>query len=126
MVLLLDTSAFVASETGRAMTRKLPGEGAVSVVTVGELALGVLSAKDDVTRVRRLRTLSLAERSYAPLPIDADVARAWAEITARLQGSGRRAPVNDCWIAATAVAHGLVVATQDRDYDALGVEVLRI
>ena len=25
-------------------------------------------------------------------------------------------PVNDCWIAATAMAHGVPVVTQDADY----------
>lgn len=108
------------------MTRGLPGVGAVSVVTIGELTLGVLAATDDETRSRRLATLSLAESSYAPLVVDPDVARTWAGLTARGRTLGRRTPVNDCWIAATAIVHGLVIATQDRDYDGLGVEVLRL
>jgi predicted nucleic acid-binding protein len=36
-------------------------------------------------------------------------------------------PINDSWIAATAIAHGIAVVTQDTDYDAMpGVEVIKI
>ena len=36
-------------------------------------------------------------------------------------------PVNDSWIAATAIAHGLPVVTQDDDYaDVPGLDVIRI
>ena len=36
-------------------------------------------------------------------------------------------PVNDSWIAATAMAHGLPVVTQDDDYVAVpGLAVIRV
>jgi predicted nucleic acid-binding protein len=36
-------------------------------------------------------------------------------------------PLNDSWIAATAIAHGLPVATQDDDYDEVpGLEVVKL
>jgi hypothetical protein len=36
-------------------------------------------------------------------------------------------PVNDSWIAATAIAHDIPVVTQDDDYDdALGLEVIKV
>ena len=45
----------------------------------------------------------------------------------RLRAAGRRAPVNDSWIAATAIAHGVPVVTQDSDYDAMpDVRVIKI
>ena len=45
---LLDTSVFIASESGRTLaTDRLPTQSAVSVVTVGELRWGVLMAADD-------------------------------------------------------------------------------
>jgi predicted nucleic acid-binding protein len=43
---LLDTSIFIARESGRGLG-PLPSRVAVSVVTIGELQLGVLSAGDD-------------------------------------------------------------------------------
>jgi predicted nucleic acid-binding protein len=46
---------------------------------------------------------------------------------AGLRAAGRRAPVNDSWIAATAIARGLPVATQDDDYDGMpGLDVIRL
>jgi predicted nucleic acid-binding protein len=77
-------------------------------------------------RSRRLDTLSLVE-SLEPLPVDEGVAAAWARLVAELRAARRRAPINDSWIAATAIAHELPIATQDADYDHLpGVTVIRL
>jgi predicted nucleic acid-binding protein len=55
------------------------------------------------------------------------VSEAWALLVSRLRAAGHRAPVNDSWIAATAIAHGVPVVTQDADYDAMpDVRVIRI
>jgi predicted nucleic acid-binding protein len=126
MIALADTSLFIARETGRPLRAAPPEEVAVSVVTVGELRLGVLMAGDLETRDRRLATLQLA-RSLEPLPIDEAVADAWAGLVARLREEGRRMPINDSWIAATALAGGMAVATQDDDYDPVpGLEVIKL
>lgn len=99
----------------------------VSVITLGELTLGVRLALDAATRARRLATLSYVESTFEPLPIDAEVARVWATVVASLQAIGRGAPVNDSWIAAVALARGLAVVTQDDDYDAMpGLRVIRV
>lgn len=37
----------------------------------------------------------------------------------QLRDLGPRLGVNDSWIAATAIAHGLALVTQDDDYDDL-------
>ena len=59
--------------------------------------------------------------------MDEAVSEAWALLVSRLRAAGGRAPVNDSWIAATAIAHGVPVVTQDSDYDAMpGVRVIRI
>ncbi len=89
----------------------------MSVVTLGELRLGVVSASHDPdTAARRLATYELA-RQFEPLPIDETVSDAWALLVAKLRANGRKAPINDTWIAATAIAHGLPIVTQDSDYD---------
>ncbi len=96
------------------------------MITVGELRLGVLAASDDAVRALRLRTLTRA-LSFDPLPVDDSVAVAWAELQVALRAAGRKMPLNDSWIAATAIAYGLPVATQDDDYDeVLGLEVVRL
>jgi len=124
--MLIDTSIFIGLENGRLGQNKFPPLSSVSVVTVGELRLGVLSASTLEARARRLRTLSLAE-SFEPLPIDDTVAQAWAVLRAKLHAAGKKAFTNDSWIAATAIARGIPVATQDGDYDEMpGVRVIRI
>ena len=53
--------------------------------------------------------------------------RAWAGLVAQLRANGQKAPINDTWIAATAIANDMVVVTQDADYDNMpGVKVVRI
>ena len=124
---LADTSVFVAHESGRPLrTDRLPDEIAVSVVTIGELRAGVLSAVDLETRDRRLATLTEA-LGLEPVPVDDAVAQAWAKLRIGLRDAGRRMPVNDSWIAATAIALGVPVVTQDADYPELpGVDVILV
>lgn len=126
MTALADTSVFIAREQGRALTAPPADDVAVSVVTVGELHLGVLMAADVDRRALRLATLRLAEQ-LEPLPIDESVAQAWATLVARLRTAGRRMPINDSWIAATALARGMPVVTQDSDYDDVpGLRVVKV
>ena len=122
-----DTSVFIARETSRPLnTDALPDELAVSVITIGELRSGVLAADNVETRDRRLSTL-LGALSLDPLPVDALVAEAWARLHQELRVRRRRMPVNDSWIAATAIAHGVPVVTQDDDYaDVPGLAVVRV
>jgi predicted nucleic acid-binding protein len=124
---LADTSLLIAYETGRPLSDlPLPDQLAVSIITIGELRAGVLAATDLAVRDRRLITLSTAS-TLDPLPIDGEVAEAWARLRIALRDAGRRMPVNDSWIAATAIAHGIPVVTQDDDYDnAPDLEVIRV
>lgn len=119
---LADTSIFIATEQDRPLTGDLPTELVISVVTLAELRLGVLMAADLRARTRRLDTLRFVE-SLEPLPIGDGVAAAWAQLVAELRSAGRKAPINDCWIAATALAHDIPVATQDADYDGMTADL---
>ena len=124
---LLDTSFFVATESGRPLG-EMDGvtETEVSVVTLAELTLGVLMANDD-DRPARVATLSAVESTWDPLPVDAEVARQFARIAAALRADRRRIPILDLLVAATANAEQIPVVTQDLDYDAIpGVEVIRV
>jgi predicted nucleic acid-binding protein len=116
---LLDTSIFIARETGRPVGG-LPDRVAVSVVTIGELQLGVHNARDVSIRARRAETLALA-RMADPIPISEAVMVRWAQLVAdcRAAGIARTVKVTDALIAATAVEHGLPIITQDGDFDAM-------
>ena len=124
---IADTSLFIAHESGRALrAASLPERLAVSVITIGELRAGVLAARDVATRDRRLGTLTAA-LALDPVPVDEAVAAAWARLRVELRERGVRMPVNDSWIAATAMARGAAVVTQDDDYVELpGLSVIRV
>jgi predicted nucleic acid-binding protein len=114
---LLDTSVFIARESGRPLGG-LPDQVAVSIVSIGELQLGVLAAGDDMSRARRADTLALA-RAADPIPISETVMTAWARLVTDCRAAGiqRTVKLTDALIAATAVEHGLPVVTQDDDYN---------
>ncbi len=127
---LLDTSVLIAQESGRALdAESVPEQTAVSVVTVAELHVGVLAARDTTTRARRLATLD-AVSGVEALPITAEAARHWATLRTRLAEEGRTAKINDLWIAAVAAANGMDVVSQDDDFDAIeivgGPTVIRV
>jgi predicted nucleic acid-binding protein len=125
---LLDTSVLIAGRDGDHLV--LPDEVtelAVSVVSVAELAVGVLLAADTDQRSARLDVLSAIERTYDPLAVTADVAHEYARMVASVKATGRNLRVMDTLIAATAAANDCIVVTRDADFDGLpGVTVRRV
>jgi predicted nucleic acid-binding protein len=116
---LLDTSVNVRG------SRPPLDEAAISAMTLAELHYGVLRARTDTQRARRLHRLALVESEFDPLPIDGDVARAYGAITAGARATGKRPRTADALIAATAAAHGLSLYTHDTDFHNLpGVDVV--
>jgi len=124
---LADTSLFIARESGRPLAQiELPDELAISVITLGELRAGVLTAADGATRAVRLATLTEA-LTVDVVEIDQAVAEMWARLRVMLRNGGFRMPVNDSWIAATAMALQVPVVTQDDDYvEVSGLSVIRV
>ena len=127
---LLDTTVFIARESGRPInTELLPDESAVSVITIAELHVGVLAAPNTSIRAQRLATLESVADINA-LPVDEPAARIWAQLRAHLAETGRRVRINDLWIAAVAVANQLPVVTQDDDFDPVagvaGLTVIKV
>lgn len=127
---LLDTSVFIARESGRPIDEaRVPEQNAVSVVTLAELHTGVLAAADTATRAKRVETLDTVA-DMEVLDIDEAAARSWARLRIHLAESGRRVNVNDLWIAATALARNAAVVSQDDDFDPVdgvaGLVVVRV
>jgi predicted nucleic acid-binding protein len=118
---LLDTSVVLGPQP-----RDLPEEAGVSVITMAELRLGVLVAPDATERALRLELLSQLERTYSPIPVDDDVARAYAAIIAAERDRGRRPRAMDALIAATALTHDLTLYTRDEGLAKIGAVKVRL
>jgi predicted nucleic acid-binding protein len=118
---LLDTSVLISErpELGA-------GEGAISVMTLAELHVGVLYVRDEQERAGRLRRLAWVERTFERLPVDDEVARRFGEIVAAARGRGCRPGVADALIAATAITHDLELVSSDRDFFAFEGLRLRV
>ncbi len=102
----------------------LPDESAISVISVAEIKLGVLVASNALERASRLARLIEVERVYSPLPVDDDVATAYATIVAAERERGRRPRAMDALIAATAKANDLTLYT--RDEGLAGIQLVRV
>jgi predicted nucleic acid-binding protein len=127
---LLDTSVFIATETGRQLEESLiPAEVATTVITLAELTAGVLAARTSDTRAQRLGTFESVS-DMEVLPVDEEAARMWARLRIHLAETGRRVRINDLWIAAIAASRTLPVITQDDDFAALdgagGLSIIKV
>jgi len=124
---LADTSIFVAAEQRRSLGAPPDGDARISVATLTELLVGVQRASGADLRSLREDTLRSARRFIA-LPYDAVVAERLASIVAAAREHRRRAGIMDAIIAATALAHDLVVWTRDDDFGVLAelVPALRV
>jgi predicted nucleic acid-binding protein len=114
---LLDTSFVIALARGQELTLEdPPDEAAISAVTLCGLHHGVLVATDD-QRPGRLATLIFAERRFAALPVDAQVAPHYGRLLADVRRRhGKKLATADALIAATAIAHRLPLITRDQDF----------
>lgn len=81
----------------------------LSTVVVGELLLG--ARKSGSRSTRQAQIIDEMAKSYPPVGIDRTTAEAYAVIRHTLEGVGRPIGPNDLWIAAQAVAHGMVLVT---------------
>lgn len=109
---ILDTSVLVARDV-----RPLPGELAISVISMAELHYGVLVATSaDARAVRMARLMGLKKR-FDPLPVDEAVAESYGRLAAMTVDRGRqpRRRVMDLLIAATAHTHSATLYTLNPD-----------
>jgi len=68
----------------------LPSEPLITTVTLAELSVGPLVARDETERAARQAQLQQAEADFEPLPFDADAARAFGRVAASLRRAGRK------------------------------------
>lgn len=101
----------------------LPAEGAISSLTLAELATGPHANDDPRERALRQLRLQQVEATFDVLPFDSAAARAYGRIYAAIRGAGRRprGRIVDLQIAAVALAHAIPLFTRDPD-DFRGLE----
>ena len=95
----------------------------IDPVILGEIHYGILLLPDG-----RRRLSSWFEEVVSRIhcvPWDAETGLRWAELLARLRATGRSMSIKDSLIAATALTHGIQLATRNRrHFEACGVELV--
>ena len=105
--------------------RENESEIAVDPIILGELRFGILLLPKGRRRTRLEQWFAEGARRLQCLPWEAETGLRWAELLASLRASGRSMPIKDSLIAATALVHGLVVATRNRtDFEKTGVKLV--
>jgi tRNA(fMet)-specific endonuclease VapC len=114
VAVLIDTGLLVDLERGVANPEVDGAIGeedrAISVITVSELLHGVHRA-DGAQRARRSAFVEHLLAGMRALEINEQIARVHADIWAQLATRGEVIGAHDLWIAATALAHGMGLAT---------------
>jgi tRNA(fMet)-specific endonuclease VapC len=114
MAVLIDTDLLIELERGSTAVEDVVGdeECAISVITVSELIHGVLRASG-ATRARRGAFVEHLLATLQAIPVSEAVARVHADIWSQLADRGEPIGAHDLWIAATAIAHGLGLASRN-------------
>ena len=88
----------------------------ISAITLGAVRRGALllgAGKKRNALLRWIETGIKADFAGRILPVDTAVMERWAELQIATQKAGRRLPLMDSLLAATALAHGLTLATRN-------------
>jgi predicted nucleic acid-binding protein len=127
---LLDTSVVIDWDDP-AVSAALPGQAAISAVTLAELTAGPHLAAGRAEGARRQARLQQVEATFDPIALDAAAARSYGQVVAAVVEIGRshRRRIADLLIAATAHANGLPLYTRNPgDLDGLGtlIEIIGV
>ena len=105
--------------------RRHEPEIAVDPIILGEVRFGILLLPRGKRRARLEQWFQAGAQRLQCLPWDAETGLRWAELLARLRASGRAMSIKDSLIAATALVHGLVIATRNvADFKQSGVRLV--
>jgi predicted nucleic acid-binding protein len=105
--------------------RRNEREIAVDPVILGEVRFGILLLRKSKKRAQLERWFDAGVQQVRCLPWDAGTGLRWAQLLADLRAAGRAMPIKDSLIAATALVHGLAVATRNRaDFEKAGVSIV--
>jgi toxin FitB len=97
----------------------------IDPVILGELRYGILFLPKGKRRRRLEQWFAAGIQRLQCLPWDRETGLRWAELVATLRYSGRAMQIKDSLVAATALVHGLTVATRNRvDFEKAGVMIV--
>jgi tRNA(fMet)-specific endonuclease VapC len=94
----------------RRFDRLRPGEAGISVIAYGELLYGAMKSSQREAALRRLREISEA---LPAMPLPENAAETYGFVRADLESRGEMIGNNDLWIAAHALASGLILVTNN-------------
>jgi predicted nucleic acid-binding protein len=98
---------------------------AVDPIILGEVRFGIHLMPAGKRRRRLERWFEQGVATLVCLPWDAATGLRWAGLLAGLRRAGRAMSVKDSMIAATALVHGLTLATRNtKDFKKAGVKVV--
>jgi tRNA(fMet)-specific endonuclease VapC len=116
---LLDTSAYSAAERGNEplvdVVRRA-SEVVLTPVVLGELRAGFLSGGQRNQNEKKLAQFLELPR-VTVVPMGEETSHCYAVIKTALKKAGSPIPINDVWIAASAMQYGLTVVTTDKDFE---------
>ena len=97
----------------------------VDPVILGEIRFGILLLPIGARRRRLEGWFQDGVERIHCLAWEAAMGLRWAQLLAELRTSGQTMPIKDSLIAATALVHGLPIATRNRrDFEKTGVEIV--
>ncbi|MEV0344566.1 PIN domain-containing protein [Nonomuraea sp. NPDC050680] len=117
---LLDTNVLISLEKGLSLAKVIDPDDdvAVSVVTIGELQLGV-ERSDDAHRRQRSAFVQRMMQHLPSIDYTLQVALVHAKIAATMSGKGLTSSRPDLMIAATAIATGRTLVTADEGFSVI-------
>ena len=105
--------------------RKHERELAVDPIILGEVRFGILLLPRGKRRTNLEQWFHNGAQRLVCVPWEAETGMRWAKLLATLRASGKTMPIKDSLIAATALVHGLIVATRNRiDFEKADIEIV--
>lgn len=97
----------------------------VDPIILGELRFGILLLPKGKKRTLLEQWFDRGAQRLQCVPWESETGLKWAELLAALRKAGKAMPIKDSMIAATALTHGLTVATRNvQDFKKANVRVI--
>jgi tRNA(fMet)-specific endonuclease VapC len=116
--IILDTNfytAFKRNDLGAVDLLKQVDYIGMNTVILGELLAGFRCGSKERQNRKELDQFLDSPRVFT-LPIDDDTSEFYAQVFSELRQKGRPIPSNDLWLAASALQHGLALASYDEHF----------